>query len=70
MSIIYRPAGPDDAAALAAMGARCFEETFGHAFPPDDMAQHLATMFGPGALDRHYRDPALRIRMAELFGEA
>ena len=68
MTIAYRTAGPGDAPALAALGARCFAETFGHAFPPGDMALHLETMFGPEALATHYRDPALRIRMAEEDG--
>jgi ribosomal protein S18 acetylase RimI-like enzyme len=69
VSIAYRTAGPDDAAALAAMGRRCFAETFGPAFPPDDMALHLETHFGPDALPAEYLDPALRIRLAEEDGE-
>ncbi len=68
MTVSYRTAGPDDAPALAALGRRCFAETFGHAFPPDDMALHLETMFGANALDRQYRDPALKLRMAEADG--
>lgn len=69
MSIAYRTAGPADAPALAAMGARCFTETFGPHFPPEDMALHLETMFGPAALAGEYEDPALRIRMAEAGDE-
>jgi ribosomal protein S18 acetylase RimI-like enzyme len=69
VSIAYRTATPADAPALAAMGRRCFEETFGPAFPPDDMAQHLDAHFGPDALFAEYLDPALRIRMAEEDGE-
>jgi len=68
VSLAYRTAGPADAPALAAMGRLCFTETFGAAFPPDDMALHLETMFGPDALPREYEDPALRIHMAEADG--
>ena len=65
MSIAYRTAGPADAPALAATGRRCFAETFGGAFPPDDMALHLETRFGPDALPAEYLDPVLSIRLAE-----
>jgi GNAT superfamily N-acetyltransferase len=47
------------------MGRRCFAETFGPAFPPDDMALHLEAKFGPDALAAEYLDPALEIRLAE-----
>ena len=39
------------------MGRRCFVETFGPHFPPDDMALHLQRMFGPGGLPTEMRDP-------------
>ena len=68
MTLTYRDAGPADALALAAMGRRCFTETFGPYFPPDDMALHLEQMFGAAALPAEYEDPALRIRMAEADG--
>ena len=70
MSVAYRDAGPADAPALAAMGRRCFVETFGAYFPAADMALHLARKFGPEALAAEYLDPALRIRIAETDGEA
>ena len=68
MSIAYRTAGPADAPTLAALGRRCFAETFGAAFPADDMALHLESHFGAEALDAEYRDPALRVRLAEEDG--
>lgn len=70
MSIAYRTAGPADAPALAAMGRRCFEETFGAHFPAEDMALHLERKFGADALAAEYLDPALTIRVAEEDGEA
>lgn len=69
MSVSYRTAGSDDAPALAAMGRRCFEETFGPHFPPDDMALHLERKFGADALGVEYLDPALTICVAEADGE-
>ena len=69
MSLSYRTAGPADASALAAMGRRCFVESFGPHFPADDMALHLERMFGAAALPAEYGDPALTIRMAEADGE-
>ena len=65
MSITYRNAAIADGPALAAMGRRCFFETFGPHFPPDDMAMHLTRMFGPDGLPKELRQPGLRIRMAE-----
>jgi ribosomal protein S18 acetylase RimI-like enzyme len=69
VSVSYRTAGPADAPALAAMGRRCFEETFGAHFPAGDMALHLERKFGPDALAVEYLDPALTIRVAEADGE-
>ena len=68
MSVDYRDAGPADAPALAAMGERCFVETFGPYFPAADMALHLERKFGPDALAAEYLDPALHFRMAEAEG--
>jgi ribosomal protein S18 acetylase RimI-like enzyme len=68
VSLAWRTAGPADAPALAAMGRRCFVETFGAFFPADDMALHLARKFGPDALAAEYLDPALHIRIAEQDG--
>ena len=69
MSVSYRTATAADGPALADMGRRCFVETFGHAFPPDDMVLHLARMFGPGGLPAEMADPAVQVRMAEEDGE-
>ena len=41
MSLTFRNATPDDAAALAELGARSFTETFGHLYSPDDLALFL-----------------------------
>ena len=69
MTVAYRIADPADAPALAAMGRRCFEETFGAHFPAGDMALHLERKFGPDALAAEFLDPALTICVAEEGGD-
>jgi diamine N-acetyltransferase len=69
VTVAYRLATVADGPALAAMGRRCFAETFGPHFPPADMAAHLARMFGPEGLPAELADPACRVRMAEEDGE-
>lgn len=69
MSVAYRTAGAADRPALADMGRRCFIETFGAHFPPDDLAIHLERKFGAAALPAEFGDPGLNIRLAEEGGE-
>ncbi len=45
-AVTIRRASVDDAAVLAALGARTFHETFAADNQPADMADHLATTFG------------------------
>ena len=68
MSVAYRTATAADAPALAATGRRCFDETFGPAFPAEEMPIHLERHFGPAALPAEFLDPALTIRIAEADG--
>ena len=68
MSLTWRDAVLADGPALAAMGRRCFTETFGPYFPAADLALHLETKFGPDGLPRELADPALRVRVAEADG--
>ena len=69
MSLAYRRATPADGPALAAMGRRCFVETFGAHFPADDMAAHLDRMFGPEGLPAEIGNPVCRVMMAAEEGE-
>lgn len=52
--VVIRAAGPDDAVALADLGARTFIDTFvdgfGIPYPPDDLAAYLDTAFAPAAI--------------------
>ena len=37
MTVAFRAATPDDAGALAELGAQTFTDTFGHLYQPDDL---------------------------------
>jgi ribosomal protein S18 acetylase RimI-like enzyme len=65
VSVTYRLATAADGHVLAAVGRRCFAETFGPHFPAADMAQHLDRSFGPDELPADLDDPDCRVRMAE-----
>ncbi len=61
-----RRATVDDAAALAELAAATFTETFGHLYPPEDLAAHLARTSTAAAWREIASDP----RMASwLVGE-
>lgn len=49
MAITLRRADIDDAATLSALAAHTFTETFGHLYPPEDLAAFLAEAY---AIDR------------------
>jgi ribosomal protein S18 acetylase RimI-like enzyme len=68
MTIAYRDADPADAAALKALFAESFVETFGHLYRPEDLRDFLDT----NSLDK-WRDnltnPDVAIHLAEEEGE-
>ncbi|MDB5450302.1 MAG: histone acetyltransferase [Phenylobacterium sp.] len=53
-----RRAGSADAEALAEIGARTFSETFGHLYPPTDLARFLAEAYGLERTRADLADPA------------
>ena len=67
MSVTYRTARPDDAAALAELGAATFVDTFGHLYQPDDLALFLKS-HTPQAWANELADPAFAVRIAEQGG--
>ena len=67
-SIAYRRATPADGSALAAMGRRCFAETFGAHYGAADLAAHLDKAFGPNGLPAGLADPEVRVMLAEEDG--
>ena len=68
MSIEIRAAGAGDAAALAALAARLFAETFAADNRPEDMAAYLTSAFGVRQQAAELADPANRVWLAEAAG--
>jgi ribosomal protein S18 acetylase RimI-like enzyme len=52
-----RPAVPEDASALAAMGERTFRDTFSADNSPDDIAAHVAATYSPAKQASEIADP-------------
>ena len=65
-----RRAAPGDAAALAALGARTFTDTFGHMYPPADLKAFLDSDHTPDAFAKVLADPRQAIWLAEQDGGA
>ena len=69
MTITLRPATKDDAATLAALGARTFTDTFGHLYDPDDL-----DLFLKSHAEEHWAaelcDPEFAVLLVEAKGEA
>jgi GNAT superfamily N-acetyltransferase len=63
-----RRAGPGDAETLAAIGAETFAETFGHLYPPRDLAHFLAEQHGPARARADLSDPRKAVWLAEADG--
>jgi ribosomal protein S18 acetylase RimI-like enzyme len=64
-----RRAGPADAPALSAIGAATFVETFGHLYPPSDLATFLAESYNLGRTAADLADPAKASWIVEAGGE-
>ena len=59
---------PADAGCLARFAARTFEEAFGSATDPADMALYLTTAYGLPQQSRELADPALDTLVVEMDG--
>lgn len=69
MSISFRDATPDDAGALADLGARTFSETFGHLYTPENLSAFLLNH----TVERwraELTDGGFAIRIGEAGGKA
>lgn len=66
---VIRPATPCDAEALAAIGAETFVETFGHLYPPEDLAAYLADAYGVAKTRRDLEDPKQAAWLVEAEGQ-
>ncbi len=67
---VIRRAGPADVEALAALGARTFSETFGHLYPPHDLAAFLAEAYGVERTAADLADPHKAAWLVEEAGAA
>lgn len=67
MTVDYRMAAADDAAALAELGARTFTSTFGHLYQPSDLEIFLQN-HTPENWEKELQDPAFEVRVAEQGG--
>ena len=59
-----RRAGPDDAAELAALGARTFVESFGHLYSPEDLQAFLDESHAQAAYAKLLDNPAYALWLA------
>ena len=65
-----RRATPEDAEALSALSARTFSQTFGHLYPPNELAQFLVESHGVERTRANLNDPNLAAWLAEAAGVA
>jgi GNAT superfamily N-acetyltransferase len=66
---LIRRAGSADAAILSAIGAETFSETFGHLYPPADLAQFLAEAYGLERTRADLADPRKAAWLVEADGQ-
>ena len=67
MTVSYRLATSEDAAALAELGARTFTHTFGHHYQPSDLDIFLQN-HSPDNWEKELADPAFEVRVAQMDG--
>lgn len=68
VTLRLRPAGPEDAAILADLGARTFRETFERICSPEDMAAFLSRTYGVPQQQAELADPTRPARLLEIDG--
>ena len=65
MSLRIRRATPVDAVRVADLARRCFTETFGHLYPPEDLAYFLDASYTPDTQREALEDPHCAIWLLE-----
>src|SRR3569833_1440000 len=70
MSFTIRIATPDDAATLAVLARETFIETFGHLYPPSDLADFLESSYALDTVRAQIADPRQRWLIAEASADA
>jgi diamine N-acetyltransferase len=68
LELAIRTATPADAALLAELGARTFQDTFAADNQPEDMAAYLASHYSPALQAREIEDPQRFYLLAEAAG--
>jgi len=68
MSFAVRRATLDDAEAVSALGEKTFLETFGHLYPPADLAAYLPEAYGLARTRADLADPAKATFLGEEAG--
>jgi len=68
--VTIRRAGPADAQALCETSRITFTQTFGHLYPPSDLATFLASSYSLEGARRDLADPAVAVWLAEAEGRA
>lgn len=66
--ILYRDAGPDDIAALSALGRSSFFDAFGHLYSSADLNLFLETAYSPAKIASELANPDRLYRVAEFGG--
>ena len=59
-----------DAPQVSAIGRETFTNTFGHLYPPADLAHFLRTAYDEAKTEREIADPARAMWLVEAAGEA
>ena len=60
----YRDANAADADALGAFAEATFTDTFGHLYPPEDLAAYVEAKYRPHVIAAELADPETRYRLA------
>ena len=68
--LVIRRAGVADAAALAVITERTFTETFGHLYPPEDLAEYLSNTCTPESCRKLLADPKVGAWLIGAEGSA
>lgn len=63
-AITYRDAQASDAHALGGFAEATFTDTFGHLYPPEDLAAFIGAKYRPDAIAAEIADPETRYRLA------
>jgi ribosomal protein S18 acetylase RimI-like enzyme len=67
--VVYRDAAAEDAEALAALGRKTFVDTFGHLYPPADLAAFCDAIYAVDAQVSILAHPKTHIRIASQGAE-